>query len=92
MEDLNDKICGTKAERAVKFNKCYNALIHFVLKDNELYRRVLKVGQLERLVVCDYNAMEIIEKIHAQLEHAGNLKTFTKIKHLYYGINKQRVK
>ena len=84
MEDPDGEICGTKAERAVKFNERYDALNHFVLKDNELYRRAMKVGQPERLVVCDYNAAETIEKVHAQLEHAGNSKTFTKIKQLYY--------
>ncbi len=91
LEDPDGEICGTKAERAVKFNERYDALNHFVLKDNELYRRVFKVGQPERLVVCDYNAAELIKKVHAQLEHAGNSKTFAKIKQLYYGINKQMV-
>ncbi len=88
MESPDNEICETKAERAVKFNEYYDALNHFVLKDNELYQRVFKVGQPERLVVCDYNTAERIEKIHAQLEHTGSLKTFAKIKQLYYGINK----
>ena len=39
----------------------------------------------------DYNAVDIIEKVYAQLEHAGNSKTFAKIKQFYYGINKQMV-
>lgn len=53
LEDSDNEIWGTKAERAVKFNKRYNALNHFVLKDNELYRWALKVRQPKRLVVCD---------------------------------------
>lgn len=56
----------------MKFNERYDALNHFVLKDNELYRQAFKVGQPKRLVVCDYNATKIFEKVHAQLEHAGN--------------------
>ena len=80
MEDPDGEIRGTKAERAVKFNERYNALNDFVLKNNELYRRVFKVGQPERLVVCDCNATEIIEKVYTQLEHSGNSKTFVKIK------------
>ena len=72
----------------MKFNERYDALYHFVLKHNELYRRAFKAGHFERLVVCDYNAAEIIEKVHA-LEHAGYSKTFAKIKHFYYEINKQ---
>ena len=50
-----------------------------------------KVRPPERLIVCDYIAAEIIEKVHAQLEHAGNSKTFAKIKRFYYWINKQMV-
>ena len=91
MEDLDSEIYSTKVERVIKFNKCYDALNHFVLKDNDLYRRVFKIEQPEKLVVCDYNTTEMIEKVYAQLEYAGNLKTFTKIKQLYYGINKQIV-
>lgn len=91
LEDPDGEICGTKAERAVKFNERYDVLNYFVLKDNELYRRALKVGQPERLVECDYNAVETIEKVHAQFEHVGNSKTFAKIKQLYYRINKQIV-
>ena len=80
MEDPNGEISETKVEKAVKFNKRYNALNHFVLKDNELYRRAFKVRQPKRLIVCDYSATDIIEKVHIQLEHVGNLKTFAKIK------------
>ncbi len=40
---------GTKVERAVKFNERYDALNHFVLKDNELYRQIFKVGQPEKI-------------------------------------------
>lgn len=79
LKDPDGEICGTKAERVVKFNECYDALNHFVLKDNELYRWAFKVGQPKRLLVCDYNATKTIEKVHAKLEHAGNLKTFAKI-------------
>lgn len=50
-----------------------------MLKDNVLYRRAFKVGQPDRLVVCDYNAAEIIENVHAQLEH-GELEDFCKHK------------
>lgn len=60
-----------------------------MLRDNELYRRAFKAEQPGRLVVCDYNAAEITEKVHGQFEHAGNSKTFAKIIQLYYGINKQ---
>lgn len=91
LEDPDGEICRTKAEKAVKLNKRYNALNYFVLKDNELYCRALKVGQPKRLVVCNYNAAETIGKVHAQLEHAENLKTFAKIKQLYYEISKQMV-
>lgn len=62
-----------------------------MLKDNKLYCWALKVRQFERLVVCDYNATETIEKIHAQLEYVGNSKTFANIKQLYYKANKQIV-
>lgn len=48
----------------MKFNKRYNAYNHFVFKNNELYRQVFKVRQPKRLVVCDYNSMDIIEKVH----------------------------
>lgn len=88
LEDLNGEICGSKAEKAVKFNKGYNTLNHFVFKDNKLYNQLLKVRQPKRLVVYDYNAVKTIEKIHAQLEYMRNSKTFAKIKQLYYKINK----
>lgn len=63
----------------MKFNERYDALNHFVLKDNELYCQAFKVGQPKRLVVCDYNAAEIIENPHAQLEY-GKLEDFCKHK------------
>ena len=43
------------------------------------------------MVVQDYIAAKMIEKRHTQFEHMENLKTFAKIKQLYYEINKQIV-
>lgn len=34
----------------------------------------MKEGQRERRVACDYDAAEVIEKIHCELEHARNNK------------------
>ena len=64
---------------------------HFFLIDNQLYRKSLKTGQQERSVVCDYNAADVIEKVHCELGHAGNNKTFQKVNELYYGVNKVMV-
>ncbi len=91
LENPNSEINETKVEGAVKFNERYDALNYFVLKDNELYLRAFNVAQPERCVVCDYSAVKIIEKVYAQLEHSGNLKTFAKIKQFYYGIKKEMV-
>lgn len=63
---------GRKSSEVQRTLQCAQ---QFVLKNNELYRRAFKVGQPERLVVCDYNAAEIIESVHAQLEH-GKLEDF----------------
>ena len=60
LKDLDNKICETKALKVVKFNKRYNAFKHFMLKDNELYCWVLKIGQPKRLIVYDYNAVKTI--------------------------------
>lgn len=84
-------IQGTKEEKRVKFNERNDALKHFLLKDNQLYRKSLKAGQRERQVVCDYDAADVIERIHCELEHAGNNKTFQKVNELYYGVNKVMV-
>lgn len=65
MESLDDEICGTKAEKIVKFNEYYDTLNHFVLKDNELYQQVYKFRQPKKLVVYDNNTAEMIKKIHA---------------------------
>lgn len=63
LEDSNNEICGTKEEKAIKFNKHYDLFNNFVLKDNELYQWAFKVGQSKRLVIYDYNTVEIIEKV-----------------------------
>ena len=84
-------IRGTKEEKQTKLNERNDALKHFLLIDNQLYRKSLKAGQLEQSVVCDYDAADVIEKVHCELEHAGNNKTFQKVNELYYGVNKVMV-
>lgn len=69
MKNLNGEISGIKAKRLVKFNKRYNTLYYFVLKDNKLYHQVFKFGQPKKLVLCNYSAANIIKKIHTQLKH-----------------------
>lgn len=64
MEDPDDEIYETKVEKVVKFNKYYNALNYFSLKDNELYQQVFKVRQPKNLIVCDYSVPKIIEKVY----------------------------
>ena len=73
------------------FNERHDKLTHFVLKDNELYRWPLDLGQAESRMVFDYNFAKIIEKVYRQHEYAGNSKTFAKIKQFYYGMKKQMV-
>lgn len=65
MENFDGEICETKIEKAIKFNKHYNALNYFVLKNNELCRRTFRVGQPEKLVIYDYNVAKMLKKIHA---------------------------
>lgn len=64
LKDFNNEISKTKAKKVVRFNERYNALTHFVLKDNKLYRRAFKVGQQKKLIVYNYSARNIIKKIH----------------------------
>lgn len=73
---LEAPIHGTKEEKQVKFNERNDALRNFLLIDNQLYRKALKEKQQEQKVVFDYNAADMIEKVHYELEHAGNHKTF----------------
>lgn len=84
-------INGTKEEKQVKFNKRNNALKIFFLKDNQLYCKALKKEQQKQRVVFDYDAANMIKKIHCKLEHAGNHKTFQKVNELCYGVNKVMV-
>lgn len=89
LADLDGEINKPRAEKVTKLNERHIALNLFIFWENGLYCRPLKVGRAERLVVCDYNAAEIIEKVHGQLDYAGNSKTFAEIKQFDYGINKQ---
>ena len=64
LKNSNSELNQTKIERAMKFNEYYDTFKHFVLKDNKLYCRAFKVGQTKRLVMCDYSAADIIEKVY----------------------------
>ena len=64
MKNPNGEIGRTKVEKTVKFNKRYDALNYFILKQNEFYYQVFKVRQPKRLIVCDYSATDILKKIH----------------------------
>ena len=54
----------------------HHALTYFILKDNWLHRPGMKEGQLDRRVVCDYDAAQVIELMHTEIGHAGNSKTY----------------
>ena len=60
-------IYGTKEEKAVKFNERHDALTYFMLEDNQLYRKAYKTGQSDRRVAFDYDAADIIERIHSEM-------------------------
>lgn len=57
--------------RRKRFIEWHDALTHFLLKDNQLYRRPLKEGQLQRKVVYDYDATHVIEIMTARTNEAG---------------------
>ena len=84
-------IHGSKKKKRVKFNERHDALTFFMLKDNQLHRKASKPEEFDRIVACDYNAADIIEKVHNELEHAGNSKIFRRINERYYEIFKVMV-
>ena len=50
-----------------------------------------KNGDQELLVVRMYQVLSIIEKVHSQVQHAGQHKTFDAVQEQYYGITRKEV-
>lgn len=92
MKNLNGKNSRTKAKNVIKFNKCYDALNYFILKNNELYRQKSKFGQSKQLIMYNYSVTKSIKKVYTQLKYVKTLKIFAKIKQFYYKINKQIIR
>lgn len=66
-------MCGTKEGNPIKFNDRIDANC-FVFNVDELYHRLTKAPQLERRAICDYDAVQCIEKNLHRTEACGQLE------------------